>query len=93
MPAAARIGDQTNHPSGRITGPALVPNVLIEGLPAAVLSDKHACATPQQGHLNSSALVSGSAKVFIGGYAATRVTDTAACGAAIVDGARRVEMG
>jgi uncharacterized Zn-binding protein involved in type VI secretion len=94
MPAAARIGDLSNHPGGAITGPPLVTNVEIEGSPAAVLGDRHVCATPQPpAHLNTSAIVGGSGTVFIGGFAAARVNDGAACGASITAGAVTVEIG
>jgi uncharacterized Zn-binding protein involved in type VI secretion len=93
MPAAARIGDQTDHP-GTIAGPPHVANVFIEGKPAAVRDDLHACAMPQPpAHLTTSPLVTGSGTVTIGGHAAARVTDRAQCGASIVSGASRVEIG
>src|SRR5262245_35743846 len=41
MPPAARVGDVTAH-GGVIAGPG-APNVLIGGLPAAVVGDMHTC--------------------------------------------------
>ena len=41
MPPAARVGDITAH-GGTIVGPG-APNVLIGGLPAALVGDMHAC--------------------------------------------------
>ena len=41
MPPAARVGDITAH-GGTVVGPG-APNVLIGGLPAALVGDMHAC--------------------------------------------------
>ena len=80
MPPAARLGDnhicpmQTPavvpipHVGGPITGPG-VPNVMIEGMPAAVVGDVCLCVGPP------SAIMKGSAGVLIAGRAAARVGD------------------
>jgi uncharacterized Zn-binding protein involved in type VI secretion len=80
MPAAARLNDihicpmQTPavvpipHVGGPIMGPG-VPNVLIEGMPAAVVGDACLCVGPP------SAIMKGSAGVLIAGRAAARVGD------------------
>ena len=67
MPAAARVGDVTNH-GGTITGPG-VPTVLIGHLPAAVLGDQAVCVGPPDN------IVQGSATVLIGGRPAARLGD------------------
>ena len=80
MPAAARVGDTTNH-GGVITGPG-VSTVLIKGMPAAVVGDLHACSLPPNAHQPTvSPFPSGSTKVLIGGRPALRVTDSCICGA------------
>ena len=80
MPPAARLGDihicpmQTPavvpipHVGGPIMGPG-VPNVMIEGMPAAVAGDVCLCVGPP------SAIMKGSAGVLIAGRAAARVGD------------------
>jgi uncharacterized Zn-binding protein involved in type VI secretion len=80
MPPAARITDmhvcpmQTPaipspipHVGGPITGPC-TPNVLVGGLPAAVLGDMCVCVGPPD------SIVKGSATVMIGGKPAARPT-------------------
>jgi uncharacterized Zn-binding protein involved in type VI secretion len=90
--AAARLGDPTSHP-GLISGPG-VPNVLIEGTPAAVFGDLHTCSFPYPpGHPPSALTGGGSTSVTIGGRKAFRVGDSAACGAKILTGALRVVIG
>jgi uncharacterized Zn-binding protein involved in type VI secretion len=92
MPFAARVGDPTAHP-GAITGPG-VATVLIEGMPAAVMGDQHACAMPPlAGPHPPSPIVKGSLTVLIGGRSAARVGDMSGCGAPIVLGALTVEIG
>lgn len=91
MPPAARITDPTGHP-GVVTGPG-VANVLIGGLPAAVLGDMHTCAFPPPTSHPPSPIVIGSATVLIGGRPAARVGDTAGCGAPIIAGEFRVMVG
>jgi uncharacterized Zn-binding protein involved in type VI secretion len=92
MPPAARITDPSGHP-GMITGPG-VPNVLIGGLPAAVLGDMHTCAMPPlAGPHPPSPLVKGSVTVLIGGRPAVRLGDLSGCGAPIVMGHPTVLIG
>jgi uncharacterized Zn-binding protein involved in type VI secretion len=94
MAKAARIGDHSNHPGGTIGGaPPIVTKVWIENAIAAVAGDAHVCTTTPPPHLNSSFLVGGSAKVFIGGLPAARVGDAAGCGATITAGASKTEVG
>lgn len=80
MPAAARVGDTTNH-SGTITGPGAA-TVLIGGKPAAVAGDTHVCSLPPNSHQpTASVFPSGSTGVLIAGKPALRTTDTCICGA------------
>ncbi len=88
MPPAARLTDQTAHP-GLIAGPG-VTTVLIGSLPAAVLSDNHACAFPTGNPPSPVAL--GSSTVLIGGKPAARLGDSAGCGATIILGEFTVEV-
>jgi uncharacterized Zn-binding protein involved in type VI secretion len=92
MPPAARVTDPTGHP-GMIAGPG-VPNVLIGGLPAAVVGDMHACAMPPlAGPHPPTPIVKGSASVLIGGRPAARQGDLSGCGAPIVLGFPTVLIG
>ncbi|MBI1742447.1 PAAR domain-containing protein [Candidatus Acetothermia bacterium] len=92
MPPAARVGDPTGHP-GVITGPG-VPNVLIGGLPAAVVGDIHTCAMPPlAGPHPPTPIVMGSFTVLIGGRPAARMGDLVGCGAPIVMGMPTVLIG
>ena len=92
MPPAARVTDASGHP-GIITGPG-VPNVLIGGLPAAVLGDLHTCAMPPlAGPHPPTPLVKGSVTVLIGGRPAVRLGDLSGCGAPIVMGHPTVLIG
>lgn len=91
MPPAARVTDSTGHP-GIITGPGM-PNVLIGGLPAAVVGDTHMCAFPPPPPHPPSPIAKGSATVLIGGRPAARVGDMAGCGAPIVTGMPTVLIG
>jgi uncharacterized Zn-binding protein involved in type VI secretion len=91
MPFAARVGDPTAHP-GVITGPG-VPNVLIEGKPAAVVGDIHTCSFPPPAVHPPTPFPMGSLTVLIGGRPALRVGDMAGCGAPIVMGALTVNIG
>ncbi len=93
---AARVTDTTTHPPalpGVISGPG-ASNVLIEGLAAAVEGDSVTCSfPPPPGNTHVSTFKSGSLTVRIGGRAAIRVGDSAACGASVVRGATRVRIG
>jgi uncharacterized Zn-binding protein involved in type VI secretion len=92
MPPAARVGDPTGHP-GTVAGPG-VPNVLVGGMPAAVVGDLHTCAMPPTaGPHPPTPFPMGSATVFIGGRPALRLGDVAGCGAPIVAGAMNVLIG
>ncbi len=92
MPPAARVTDPTGHP-GMISGPG-VPNVLIGGLPAAVLGDMHACAMPPlAGPHPPTPIAKGSATVLIGGRPAARMGDLTGCGAPIIMGLPTVLIG
>ncbi len=80
MPAAARVGDMTNH-GGTITGPG-VATVTIGGKPAAVAGDLHVCSLPPTSHQpTASAFPVGSTTVLIGGRPALRTSDACLCGA------------
>ncbi len=91
MPPAARVSDSTGHP-GLITGPG-VANVLIGGMPAAVVGDMHTCSMPSTPPHPPSPFAMGSTTVLIGGRPALRVGDSAGCGAPIVMGAPTVMIG
>ncbi len=90
MPFAARITDPTAH-LGQIMGPG-VPNVLIGGLPAAVVGDIHICGLTPMPH-PPNLFPKGSTTVFIGGRPALRVGDIAGCGAPIISGMPTVLIG
>ncbi len=92
MPAAARVGDTSNH-GGTIAGPG-VATVLIGSLPAAVAGDIHVCSLPPSGHQPTvSPFPAGSGTVLIGGLPALRTTDTCICGAAAAVGEPTVLIG
>lgn len=92
MPAAARVGDTTNH-GGTVIGPG-TSTVLIGGKPAAVLGDNHVCAIPANtGHLTSSPFTMGSGTVMIGGKPALRAGDVCGCGASAAVGEPTVMLG
>ncbi len=91
MPSAARVSDPTSHP-GTIAGPG-VETVTVEGLPAAVQGDTHACSFPGTPPHPPSPMLLGSATVTIAGRAAVRVGDAAGCGAVVVTGSATVSIG
>lgn len=92
MPAAAVVGDTTNH-GGTIVGPG-VATVMIGGKPAAVVGDNHVCSLPPNSHQpTSSPFPKGSATVTIGGKPALRTGDTCACGASSAAGIPTVMIG
>ncbi len=74
------------HVGGPITGPG-VPNVLIGGLPAAVMGDMATCVGPPD------VIVKGSTGVMIGGKPAARMGDSCAHGGTIVVGCPTVLIG
>lgn len=89
MPAAARVGDLSNH-GGTIAGPG-VSTVLIAGQPAAVAGDTHVCVLPPVAHQPTvSIFPMGSATVMISGRPAVRITDVCLCGAMAAVGAPTV---
>lgn len=78
---AARMGDSTAH-GGVIVGG--FPTVLIEGRPAARVSDMHVCpmvtpGTPPVPHVGGPILPPGAVTVLIGGLPAARMGDWATC--------------
>src|SRR5690606_19428095 len=91
MPPAARLTDMHTcpmvtpgvppvpHVGGPIVGPG-VPNVLIGGLPAAVVGDMCVCVGPPD------SISKGSAAVMIVGRTAARMGDNTARGGVIVIG-------
>lgn len=99
MPNAARLTDMhlcpmatpgtppIPHVGGPIVAPGM-PVVLIEGLPAARMTDQAICAAPMP-----DVIVSGSASVLIGGLPAARIGDATAHGGSIVLGALTVQIG
>ena len=94
MPPVARVGDSTAH-GGTVIGPG-VSNVMIAGMPAAVVGDIHVCAivqTPATPHPTKTPFTAGSSSVMVGGRPLLRVGDMAACGASIVIGASNVMAG
>lgn len=98
MPPAARLTDMHTcpmqtpglppipHVGGPVVGPG-APNVLIGGLPAAVLGDQCVCVGPPD------AIVAGSTTVLIGGKPAARLGDGTAHGGTIVLGCVNVLIG
>jgi uncharacterized Zn-binding protein involved in type VI secretion len=98
MPPASRITDMHTcpmvtpglppipHVGGPIIGPC-VPNVLIGGLPAAVMGDMCVCVGPPD------SIVKGSATVLISSRPAARIGDTTAHGGSIVLGFPTVMIG
>ena len=95
MPSAARLTDMHTcplitgvvpHVGGPISGPC-VPNVLIGGLPAAVVGDMLVCVGPPD------VIVKGSVTVLIGGKPAARQGDLTAHGGVIVVGLPTVHIG
>lgn len=90
MPAAARVGDPSNH-GGVLLGPG-VPTVLIGGQPASVAGDQHSCAIPPP-HPVVTPFPTGSASVLIGGSPALRTSDACGCGAMAAVGLPTVTIG
>ncbi|ATC98184.1 MULTISPECIES: PAAR domain-containing protein [Pseudoalteromonas] len=74
------------HVGGPISGPS-VPNVLIGGLPAAVVGDMAVCVGPPD------VIVKGSTSVLISGRPAARMGDTTSHGGNIVLGMPNVLIG
>lgn len=74
------------HVGGPITGPGVL-NVLIGGMPAAVVGDVAVCVGPPD------TIVKGSTTVMIGGRSAARMGDITAHGGSIVAGCQTVLFG
>lgn len=74
------------HVGGPVIGPG-VPNVLIGGMPAAIMGDTCVCVGPPD------TIVTGSATVMISGRPAARMGDTTAHGGFIVLGEPTVMIG
>jgi uncharacterized Zn-binding protein involved in type VI secretion len=92
MPAAARVGDVTNH-GGTIIGPG-APTVTIGGMPAALVGDNHVCVLPPNTHQpTTSPFPAGSATVMIAGVPALRTSDACICGAMAAVGEPTVVIG
>lgn len=87
---AARIGDMHVCPLPYHVGGPIIsgsPNVLINSIPAARVSDKATCMAPPD------TIAKGSAGVQINGKPAARITDTTAHGGVIVAGSVNVLIG
>ena len=96
MPPAARVGDITAH-GGTIVGPG-APNVLIGGLPAALVGDMHACplVTGPVPHVGGPILPPGALTVLISGRPAAVMGGLCTCTGppdSIVLGAMNVLVG
>ena len=91
MPAAARLLELTSHPGLLVQGS---PNVLINGLAAARVTDQHVCLLPPvAGPHPPNPIAKGSATVLINGLPAARQADATGCGATIVGGSPTVFIG
>lgn len=98
MPAAARLTDNhsctmqsadathASHVGGPVIGPGVI-NVLIGGLPAAVVGDNAVCV----GAIDT--IIAGSATVLVNGKPAARVGDATAHGGTITAGCVTVLIG
>lgn len=95
MPPAARISDfhtcplfsgPVPHVGGPVVGPGAV-NVLINGLPAAIVGDLCTCTGPPD------SIVKGSTSVLIAGRPAARMGDLTAHGGVITLGSPNVIIG
>lgn len=99
MPSAARLTDMhvcpmatpgmppVPHVGGPVIAPG-APTVLIEGLPAARVSDQALCAAPLP-----DMIAMGSVTVLICGLPAARIGDSTAHGGVILTGALTVQVG
>lgn len=91
MPKAAMWLSQTSHPGVVITA---FPNVLINGWPAARVTDQHVCVMlPTAGPHPPNTIIKGSATVLIGKQPAARIGDQTGCGAVITTGSPNVSIG
>lgn len=96
MPGAARVGDMhtcplSDGPKPHVGGPIMpagaVPNVLINGQPAAVVGTMCTCVGPPD------SIILGSQTVLIGGMQAARMGDSTAHGGSISLGSPNVILG
>ena len=95
MSLAARVSDMhvcpmSDGPKPHVGGPILPganTNVLIGGVPAAVVGDSCTCTGPPD------TIVAGSSTVFIGGKPAARMGDSTAHGGTIIIGCPTVLVG
>jgi len=91
MHQAARMFDFTNHPGFLVQGS---PNVMINLLPAARVTDAHVCLLPPlAGPHPPNSIAAGSKTVLINGLPAARQYDMTGCGATIVTGSPNVQIG
>jgi uncharacterized Zn-binding protein involved in type VI secretion len=88
MSFAARVGDPSAH-GGVVTGPG-VSNVLVGGLPCAVVGDTHTCSIVPHA---VTPFTKGSSTVLIGGRPALRAGDLSGCGSPIATGLPTVTIG
>lgn len=91
MPPAARLGDAHSCPGKHRGGPvnsAVVPNVLIDNRPAAVVGSICSCGCGRP-----DPIVAGSSTVTIGGKPAARVGDPTAHGGVVAAGSSIVIIG
>jgi uncharacterized Zn-binding protein involved in type VI secretion len=93
MPPSARLTDMhtCSQSGGPVVGPG-VPNVLVGGLPAAVVGDNCTCVT-WAGVPIAVPIVMGSTTVMIGNRPAARVGDPTGDGGAISLGCMTVMIG
>ena len=87
MPSAVRQGDPSSHGGVVLSGAS---KVTIVGAPAARVGDNHSC--PLRGH-GVKPIASGSGKVTIQGAPAARTGDTTVCGASLIAGQGKVNIG
>lgn len=92
---AARVGDTTAHGGVIVAG---LPSVLINGAPAARVSDMHTCPaiTGMVPHVGGPILAPGASTVLIGGLPAARSADLASCAGppdAVSSGSPNVNIG
>jgi len=99
MPCAARLTDMhlcplatpgtppVPHVGGPVVAPG-APTVLIEGLPAARVTDQAVCVAPVP-----DMIAIGSSSVIINGLPAARIGDRTLHGGAILTGALTVQIG
>lgn len=99
MPSAARLTDMHlcpiatpgTPPVPHVGGPVLAPgspNVFIQGLPAARVTDQAVCAAPVM-----DVIAMGSTTVLINGLPAARVGDRTVHGGVILTGSLTVQIG